>query len=198
MRKRTREEEGTPICTLGPYQEYPEETVKKLLKGDSFWEASQKVFQQRCEADLMYAILFAPEKMIKLPDGKEIKLVDRIMEAFSNIVAKKNAPSYSKVRRIREANNLLKTDMATNIVKTFNILCMLNREHELQATIRSGFDTKSKYNLFGDECDEHFDEFLRLLHDMVEKTFNWPYNELNVVEMLQNFVYTARSNYLFT
>lgn len=198
MRKRTREEEGTPICTLGPYREYSEDTVKKLLKDDAFWLNSQKVQKNRCDADLMYAILFSPDKIIELAGGEKIKLVDRIMNAFFEIVSKKNAPTFDKVRRIRESKQLLQTDMADTTVKTFNILCMLSREHELQETIRTGMEPNNPYNLFGDECFEHFDDFLRHLHKMVEMTFNWPYNEINIVEMLRNFVFTARSQYLFT
>lgn len=198
MRRISKEEEESVCTTLGVYQEYPEENLKEMLKDDAFWLMSQKIHKNRCDADLMYAILFGPEIIITMANGTRIKLIDRILGAFLNIVAKKNAPSYGKLRRIRESETFLKSDKACTIIKTFNVLIMLSREHELQDVVRSGMNAEDPHNLFGSECLQHFDEYLKHLHKMVEMTYNWPYNEVNVVDVVRNFVYTARSHYTGT
>jgi len=166
-------------------------------KQSNFWKKAQDIHERRCDADLLYALLMSPTREIKV-DGQQMLLVDRILSAFFVIISKKNAPSFEDSRRIREARAFLTSEMADTDLKIFNVLMMLNREPELQDIVRSGFDMKSAYNLWGDECIYHFDAFLAHLNGMVEATLNWNYNETNIVDVVRNFVQAARLHYTMT
>jgi hypothetical protein len=58
--------------------------------------------------------------------------------------------------------------------------------------MRTGFDTTSSYSLIAEDSLTHFDDFLRELLRMGELTFNWPYNEDNVVPMIRDFCNAAQ------
>lgn len=176
---------------------YSKEELENMIATSNFWKKSQDIHARRCDADLMYALFFAPMRRITV-EGTEMSLVDRILNAFFVIISKKNSPSFDESRRIRDARAFLDSEQADVNIKVFNILMMLNREPELQDIIRSGFDVESKYNLWGQECNYHFSAFLAHLHQMVEATLNWNYNELNIVDVVRNFVKAARSHYVMT
>ena len=190
------------VYQVGQNPEYSRKKLKEIISKSHFWKTSQDIHARRCDADLMYAIFFAPKRMLNVKHEDEheeqIQLVDRIMNAFFTIISKKNHPSFEQSRRIEDTRTFLNSDMADINVKVFNILMMLNRETELQQIIRTGFDEKSPYNMWGEECNYHFSAFLSHLNFMVEATLNWNYNELNIVNVVRNFVRAARTHYVMT
>lgn len=157
------------------------------------------VHRERCEADLMYALFQMPEKKVRMGT-----LVDCILFAFWEICAKKNNPDFDRSSRIAKAAAWLKTEQADVPVKLFNILCMINREPELQDVIRSGFQARHPGNFWSvgendktnTDWHRHFDWFLDRLSEMVEMTLNFPYNEIGIPTMVRDFVHEARKFYL--
>lgn len=173
--------------------DYLQTEIEKIQKEDAFWPRAQRIHEERAKADLMYGLLFYPT----MPVAENVLLIDRLLEAFFNVIERVNAPLLAKVKRIRQARSfLLHSGQADLQVKTFNVLVMLSREPELHQVMRTGFDATSPANLFGEDCLLHFDDFLRELHRMVEMTFNWPYNESNVVPMIRDFCKAAQRAYL--
>lgn len=171
--------------------QYTRESLEEEAKRSAYWKQAQKIHRERCESDLMYALFFAPETKTA-DDG--VLLIDQVLQSFFAIVAKKHAPAYNKNRRIACASRFLKAEKADTLIKLFNVLLMLNRETELQDLVRNAYDRER--NLWGAACNEHFDNFLRHLYQMVEATLNWPYNERNIVLVVRNFVYGAQSHYM--
>ena len=170
---------------------YTREALEEEAKKNAFWKQSQKIHRERCESDLMYALFFAPNSKTE----EVLLLIDQVLQSFFAIVSKKHAPAYAKNRRIACAARFLKhPEKADCIVKLFNVLLMLNRETELQDLVRNAYNRET--NLWGASCNEHFDNFLRHLYQMVEATLNWPYNERNIVQVVRNFVYGAQSHYM--
>jgi hypothetical protein len=173
--------------------EYSQTEIEKIQKEDAFWPRAQRIHEERAKADLMYGLLFYPN----MPVANNVLLIDRLLEAFFTVIERVNAPLLAKVKRIQQARTfLLQSGKADLQVKTFNVLVMLSREPELHQVMRTGFDTTSSYSLFAEDSLTHFDDFLRELHRMVEMTFNWPYNEYNVVPMIRDFCKAAQKAYL--
>ena len=182
------------LCDIGPYTKHSRQKLTEIAKKNEFLRKAQEITDERCDADLMYALLEKPQREL----GQGVCLVDRILEAFINIVSKKNAPAYRKSTRIVTSNEFLASSAADNVIKQFNILFLIAREPSIQDVIRSGYMEDHPGNLWGTDCYAHFDQFVAHLQVMTETLLNWPYNELHIVENVRQFVYEAKRFYITT
>jgi hypothetical protein len=183
---------------LGRNAKHSEKLLKTYSETNAFAKKAKQIHAERCDADLMYAILNEPTREIKLPDGTRIQLVDRILRAFTDITSKKNAPAYEQSVRIRSANAFLQSEAANATIKQFNILFLLHKEPEFVRVIQAGYIEAHPGNLWGPACHAHLDQFLAQLGVMIEMTLNWDYNELNIVDTVRNFVVEANKYYMTT
>ena len=177
--------------------------VKTQEADDPFQVQARAVEQERCEADLMYEIFMHPSRPISLKDPStgqvtETTLIDRMLGAGAELIAKKYSPDYGKSRMITDSAAFLQSKSADPVIKLFNFLFILAKEPEIQKLILSAYVIDHPGNLWGANADIHFESFVKAVDCMVEKTLKWPCNELNIVEVVRNMVHAAKMVYLTT
>lgn len=165
---------------------------------------ARAVEQERCEADLLYEILFHPEHVLTLKDpatGQETRttLIDRMLGAGIELIAKKYSPDYGKSRMISDAKTLyLYTPAADPTIKLFNFLFVLAKEPEIQALVLKGYVSGHPGNLWGANADLHFADWIKTLQTMVDKTLLWRYNRNDNAHVIRSMVFYAKLTYVTT
>jgi hypothetical protein len=162
------------------------------------------VEQERCEADLLYEILFHPNHVLTLKDpatGQETKmtLIDRMLSAGYELMAKKYSPDYGKSRMIADSKTMyMQTPAADPTIKLFNFLFILAKETEIQALVLKGYVVNHPGNLWGANADLHFADYVKAVQGMVDKTLLWRYNMLDNAHVIRSMVYFAKVAYVTT
>jgi len=162
----------------------------------------EAIENSRCEADILYAVLFNPEFPLILagptPEDPpvQVKLIDRLLGETVRLLSKKYAPEYETALIIKQARAFLESPSADDTIKQFYFLFALSKETALQTMIRNSLDPNHPGNLWGKRCLSHLDDFLRELDRMVMATKEWHYNELNAKHIVRNMVNAAARAYL--
>ncbi len=165
---------------------YKRSRLKTLFDTKGFTNRNTLIENERCAADLMYA-------MFKRPSTVMPKLLAGLIE----VIKKKNSPDLGQSRMFREAVNFLTVHPhASDRIKVFNVLLILNREPEAVEVFKAGYIADHKGNLFGKTYATHLDVFLFHLRALVHNTFTFPFGEPNVVDVVHKFVAYAEQIYL--
>ncbi len=178
-------------------------SLKKLAGEQPYAAIAAAVEQERCEADLMYEILMHPNHVLVLKDpvtGVETQttLIDRMLAAGMELIAKKYGPDYGKSRMIADSTAYLQAPAADPTVKLFNLLRIVGQEPEMQALILKGYNVDHPGNLWGPNADIHFAEFVKAVDGMMENAFKWRYSMIDVAHVVRSTVHVARIIYLTT
>lgn len=165
---------------------YKRSRLQALMDAKGFTKINRNLEDEHCEADLMYALFKRPSTIIQ-----------PLLTGMFEIAKKKNSPDILQSRMIRESIKfLLENPNASNNVKVFNILLILNREPETIEIFKTGYVIDHPGNLFGSNCHAHLDNFLSHLKLLLYNTFRVSFGETNVVDIIHQVVIDAEFIYL--
>lgn len=141
---------------------------------------------ERKKYDPMYNILFAPEDFIR-----------EYLETGISIIYKKYGKRLSSNRRITKTFDLLMSSKYENddiAVKIVALLFMTHHEPELALAIEQRYDTSGGF--FEERGPQMFRKFMQHIKDFITKTLHFPYNQTNIVQIVNNFVKGAKTTYI--
>jgi hypothetical protein len=149
--------------------------------------------EDRCAADLLYATLFHPDRILR--SGETV--IDRVLQGALDMIAKKYAPDWERVRLLRDGRTYaLTAGAADSYVKRFYWLCILHSQPELQELVRAAYVEGRHLWHTNREAHAHFTQFLQHLGSMIRSTLQWPCSVINITDVVRNFVEAARRHYV--
>lgn len=167
-------------------QQFPIARLQQLLDKHNFAQRQKAIEDERCEADLLYA-LFRRTKTV-LP-----KLLPGLLE----VVTRKNAPDMEESRMYRDARDyLLNADKhADRHVCIFMVMTIVNHDTETHAVFRDGY---ADGNFFGTAAQGYaqFQRWLPHLAQLVEGMKMASVGEANVLHAVFEFVVACEYYYL--
>jgi hypothetical protein len=158
----------------------------------------------RCEADPIYCIQWCPYTLIEQIDYDDptepvtghVCMIDLILSGCIEIVQHKYGTALLESRMIRESHAFLQSKNATHHDKLFFIYFVLKKEATACELIRDLFVVDHEGNLWGDDVYEHFNTFMLHIDACVEKTIRFPCSEANIQDVIYNFVFSSKTEYL--
>jgi hypothetical protein len=142
-----------------------------------------EVHRERCDKDLLYAVLFDLDDETKL---------NQVIRGALTLITKKNSPDMADCSLVMDAHEFLRNhERCDPEMKRFYLLFILYWETEVQE-----FFKQRMSSTFLPDAEEHFKVFLTELGPMVEATMRWPCSEKNIVDTVRNFVNGARKAYV--
>lgn len=167
-------------------QRFPIQQLQQLADKHAFTKHNTAIEDERCQRDLLYALFQRPATVL-----------DQLLPGLLAVVAKKNAPDMETSRLFCDARTFLldPTIHADNNIKVFMILIIINRDVEVHAIFKDGYQDD---NMWGDIKAGHaqFDRFLTHLAQLVDGLFNAPFGESNIIQRVSWLVVESKIFYL--
>lgn len=193
---------GRKKYKLSPRLVYPRHKLREAIKTFKLDEFTQKIEDQRCQADLMYALHWNPNQThpildqdgTKIGEGKEI---DSVVEFCLEILERRYGNEPKKSSKVVNGIAYLRHPNTDHHIKLFFIYGMMRHEPEVKRLFLETFQKDSPGNLWGDRFQPHFNQFAHTMADYIEQTFSFPHNQGTIVQGIYNFIMVSKKLYLF-
>lgn len=141
------------------------------------------IHNARCDADIMYSVLYFPSKCI-----------DELLDYCIQALRRRYGSAFNECINIQRMITLLQTpNLLDYRVKQFALMFILYKERDLCDAIAELYDEESPFNVFG---VEQFQALMLMVDRWVPMTLNFPYSEANVSNIVSNFVEECSVQYL--
>jgi len=151
-------------------------------------EIEQKnIEKEHFKCDPFYRLLFDTDGTFD--DNTNVKFIDELLATGINIIYTKYGKIIEKHAHISVILKLLQSNKYENhdsTIKLFALLIMIAHEPELADCIAKLYNTKG--GLFEQHGPRFYRKTINLLKENIKKTFEFPYNIANIVEILDNFM----------
>lgn len=165
---------------------YKRSRLKALLDAKGFSNRNIQIENERCAADLMYAMFKRPKTVLPT-----------LLPGLIEIIKKKNSPDLWQSRMFRESIRfLLENEHASDRIKIFNVLLIICNDPETAEIFKTGYIVDHRGNLFGKNCIAHLDTFLVHLKALMYNTLSFKFGETTVVGIVHQCVAYAEQIYL--
>jgi len=158
---------------------------------ESDWK---KIKDDRVECDPFYKLLIDTNGVFK--DKKNVKFIDELLKTGIDIIYKKYGKTIQDNNHIAVIFKLLLSNRygdQDEMMKLFALLAMISHEPELANAVESFYNTKG--GIFEEKGPSMFRTTMILVKENINRTFNFAYNEANIVETISNFIHSIHMKY---